>query len=103
MSKTEKALAELVNNTLRTTEHKKGTGRIPAPIQVLTPSEAILAESEYVDAPQCVGRVLAEPLVHMPPCVPAYMCGEVLGEDAVRFINGRVRVVKEPVGIFRRR
>ncbi len=102
-SKTEKALEELVNNTLRTMEHKEGTGRIPAPIQVLTPSEAILAESEYVDAPQCVGRVLAEPLVHMPPCVPAYMCGEVLGEDAVRFINGRVRVVKEPVGIFRRR
>ena len=77
--------------------------RIPVPVQVLTPAEAILAESEYVDASQCVGRVLAEPLVHMPPCVPVYMCGEVLGEDAVRFVQGRVRVVKEPVGIFRRK
>ena len=67
------------------------------PLQVLTPAEAILAESEYVDASQCVGRVLAEPLVHMPPCVPVYMCGEVLGEDAVRYVRGRVRVVKEPV------
>ena len=71
--------------------------RIPVPLQVLTPAEAILAESEYVDASQCVGRVLAEPLVHMPPCVPVYMCGEVLGEDAVRYVRGRVRVVKEPV------
>ena len=71
--------------------------RIPAPGLVLTPAEAILAESEYVDAAQCVGRVLAEPIVSMPPCVPLYMCGEVLGENAVRFIKGRVRVVKEPV------
>lgn len=76
--------------------------RIPAPVQVLTPAEAVLAESEYVDASQCAGRVLAEPLVHMPPCVPVYMCGEVLGEDAVRYVQGRVRVVKEPVGSFRR-
>ena len=77
--------------------------RIPVPVQVLTPAEAIWAESEYVDASQCVGRVLAEPLVHMPPCVPVYMCGEVLGKDAVRYIHGRVRVVKEPVGIFRKK
>ena len=79
------------------------TTRIPVPVQVLTPAEAIWAESEYVDASQCVGRVLAEPLVHMPPCVPVYMCGEVLGKDAVRYIHGRVRVVKEPVGIFRKK
>lgn len=77
--------------------------RIPVPVQVLTPAEAIWAESEYVDTSQCVGRVLAEPLVHMPPCVPVYMCGEVLGKDAVRYIHGRVRVVKEPVGIFRKK
>ena len=71
--------------------------RVPAPLCVLTPAEAVWAESEYVDASHCIGRVLAEPLVTMPPCVPLYMCGEVLGEDAVPFVNGRVRVVKEPI------
>ncbi|MBP5354804.1 MAG: aminotransferase class I/II-fold pyridoxal phosphate-dependent enzyme [Lachnospiraceae bacterium] len=78
-----------------------GAKRIPVPVQVLTPAEAMWAESEYVDASQCIGRVLAEPLVHMPPCVPVYMCGEVLGKDAVKYVKGRVRVVKEPVARFR--
>ena len=61
----------------------------------LTPAQAILAESEYVDARDAVGRILAETVVSMPPCVPVYMCGEVLGEDAFSYIKGTVRVIKE--------
>lgn len=103
----EKLSAEPAADKTEDTEHSaetvSGPERIPVPLQVLTPAEAILAESEYVDASQCVGRVLAEPLVHMPPCVPVYMCGEVLGEDATRYVRGRVRVVKEPVATFRRK
>ena len=71
--------------------------RLTAPVKVLTPAEAILAQSEYVDAAHCAGRILAEPYVCMPPCVPPYVCGEVLGEDAAAFVRGRVRVVTEPV------
>ena len=89
--------ADAAKDAEKQTAAETGDGRIPVPGRVLTPAEAILAESEYVDASQCVGRVLAEPLVHMPPCVPIYMCGEVIGEDAAHFIKGRVRVVKEPV------
>ncbi|MCR5086436.1 MAG: amino acid decarboxylase [Lachnospiraceae bacterium] len=71
--------------------------RVPRPTVVLMPSEAILAESEYVDATQCAGRVLAEPLLCCPPCVPVAMCGEALTESVARYVRGRVRVVKEPV------
>ena len=69
--------------------------RIPAPVRKMTPAQAILAESEYIDARDAVGRILAETVVSMPPCVPVYMCGEVLGEDALSYIKGTVRVIKE--------
>lgn len=70
-----------------------GEVRVPAPERAMTPAEAILAESEYVDARDCAGRILAEPLVSMPPCVPVYMCGEVLDAEARKYIRGSVRVV----------
>ena len=69
------------------------TIRMDAPARALTPAEAILMESEYVSARDCAGRILAEPLVSMPPCVPVYMCGEVLDAEAVKYIRGSVRVV----------
>lgn len=71
----------------------RGNIRLTAPERAMSPSEAILAESEYVDARDCAGRILAEPLVSMPPCVPVYMCGEVLDAEAIRYIRGSVRVV----------
>jgi len=92
------ALREMADSSKTGDEANEPSGeRVPAPVQILTPAETILAESEYVDAAACVGRILAEPLVSLPPCVPLYVCGEVLGDDAVRFVSGRVRVVKEPV------
>ena len=80
-----------------TSEAEPRSGRIPAPVRVLSPAEAVLAESEYVDAAHCAGRVLTEPAVSMPPCVPVYMSGEVLGADAPQYVRGRVRVAREPV------
>lgn len=99
--KVREALIELAGKfPARTTEQEAGEAseqaaniRLKAPERAMTPAEAILAESEYVGARDCVGRILAEPLVSMPPCVPVYMCGEVLDAEAQQYIRGNVRVV----------
>ena len=56
--------------------------------------DALFADSEQIDVKESIGRILAEPLVHCPPCVPVYMLGEIIGEDILRFHSGKIRVVK---------
>lgn len=66
--------------------------------RALSIREAMLAESEWVDAGQAVGRILAQPSVFCPPAIPILVCGEVVDEAAVAAFAyygvNRIRVVK---------
>ena len=68
--------------------------RKKAPIRSMSFKDAMLAPSETVDAPDSVGRILAQPVLSCPPCVPVYMCGEVIGEEINNYCTGKVAVVK---------
>ena len=54
------------------------------PRRVCSPREALLAPQEILPLEQCRGRVLATPTVSCPPAVPILICGEEIGEDAIR-------------------
>jgi arginine/lysine/ornithine decarboxylase len=82
-------------NGVRTAAHSMDIARKPAPERALSFREALFAESEEVDVRESIGRVLAEPLVHCPPCVPPYMLGEVIGKDIVKYCSGKIRVLKQ--------
>ena len=69
--------------------------RKPAPIKAMTFKDALFADSEMVDVEESIGHILAEPLVHCPPCVPPYMCGEIIGDDILKFRKGKIRIVKQ--------
>ena len=49
---------------------------------------------EELDAKESVGRILAEPMLHCPPCVPLLVMGEVIDEETVKKLTGKVRVIK---------
>lgn len=68
--------------------------RKPAPKRAMTFREALFADFEEIDVHESIGRILAEPLVHCPPCVPPYMLGEIIGEDIEKYCSGKIRVVK---------
>ena len=51
--------------------------------QILSVREAMLSDSEILPVQQCVGRVLAAPMVGCPPAVPILVCGEQITEQAV--------------------
>ena len=46
--------------------------------------QALFATAEVLPLDQCVGRVLASPIVSCPPAVPILVGGEVVDEDAIR-------------------
>ena len=52
--------------------------------KVMSIREAAFAERETVPASDSLGRVLAAATVSCPPAVPIVVCGERIGEDAVR-------------------
>ncbi|MBR2823456.1 MAG: PLP-dependent transferase [Clostridia bacterium] len=56
----------------------------PRARRMASPREAMLNPTEVRPLEQCLGRVLADPCVSCPPAVPILMCGEVIGEDAIR-------------------
>lgn len=68
------------------------------PERAMSAREAILAESEYIQVQNAVGRVAAEPYCPCPPAIPAAMPGEVLGEREVlelrRYGILKIKVVK---------
>lgn len=49
-----------------------------APVQALSIREAAFAARETLPVEECEGRVLAEPALACPPCVPVALCGEVI-------------------------
>ena len=60
--------------------------------QKMSFSSAIMADSETVPSENAIGRILADPVVSTPPCVPLYMCGEEI-ESVIPTEN--VRVIKD--------
>ncbi|MBQ8552492.1 MAG: aminotransferase class V-fold PLP-dependent enzyme [Clostridia bacterium] len=65
---------------------------------VMTPREAMLSPSEVIPVSAALGRVLADVNVSCPPAIPIVMCGEQIGNDALRAFEyygiTSVRVVK---------
>lgn len=61
--------------------------------QVFTPQEALYMETETVKIKDSVGRVLSEPAISCPPCVPIYMAGERITKTWDS--DGYVKVIKE--------
>ena len=66
--------------------------------QVLTPAQALLAESELVNTENSKRKVAAETLCPCPPAIPLVMVGERVDEDTVKRLteNGfyQLRIVK---------
>ncbi len=48
----------------------------PRPVPVLTPRQAILAESEVLPVAQCLNRVSTAAAISCPPAIPLAVCGE---------------------------
>ena len=61
----------------------------------MDPYEAMLSDAEYVPSADSIGRILAQPIISCPPCVPEYMAGERI--TSVPSGREYVRVVKETV------
>ena len=66
------------------------------PIKAMSFMEAMLAQPEKVNIKKSIGRILAQPVLNCPPCVPVYMCGEVIGEDILKIYSAdsEISVVK---------
>ena len=60
--------------------------RKETPRKVMSMHDALLAKTEQVQATDCIGRTLAEPVLSCPPCVPLYVYGEKIGEDILKYI-----------------
>ena len=71
------------------------SSRFPDPERVMSPKEAMMAPSEAVMVKDSIGRILASPVLTCPPCVPLYMCGEVIGENISDYYSGEIMVVKQ--------
>ncbi len=52
-------------------------------VSVMSPHDALLADSECIQVHQSKGRILSAPNVSCPPAVPFVVCGEVIDESAV--------------------
>ena len=57
--------------------------KLPKPVRVCSPREAILSPSVEIDAKDSLGRTLANPTVACPPAVPVVVCGERIDEAAI--------------------
>lgn len=68
------------------------------PRVIMTPREALLAECEYIDVADALGRIAAEAYCPCPPAIPAAMPGEILGEreteELRRYGIFNIKVVK---------
>jgi arginine/lysine/ornithine decarboxylase len=71
---------------------------LPIGKRVMSIREAMLSQSEWVDAAAAVGRVLAQPSVFCPPAIPILVCGEIIDEAAIAAFSyygvQKIRVVK---------
>ncbi len=68
------------------------------PLAVMTPREAIIAQSELLPIAECVGRVAAALTVGCPPAVPIVVSGEMVDADHLPILRyygiEKLRVVK---------
>ncbi len=68
------------------------------PERVMTPRDAMLADSEVLPTESCLGRILATVTVGCPPAVPILVSGERISEDSLRVLEyygvSTLRVVK---------
>lgn len=96
-TKTENQDIEKLKNTLVAIERKSPLSELESVhkkgMPVMSPYEAIMSDSEIIQAENSVGRILAEPILSCPPCVPEYMAGERI--TAVPKQCEHVRVVKQ--------
>ena len=75
--------------------NKANTKRIPQPIRSMSFKDAMMARAEYVDVKDSLGRIMAQPVLSCPPCVPLYVYGEVIGEDILNYYSGKITVVSQ--------
>ena len=72
---------------------------VPHPLPVMTPRQAILAESETLPIEQCLNRVSAAAAISCPPAIPLAVCGERIDQqvlDCLRYYGvSACAVVKE--------
>ena len=87
---TEKELSALSRCMLALPRRRPITESQPAPAaseRVLTPHEALMRPFESIPAEQSLGRILASPSVNCPPAVPILVCGERVGEQALKLFR----------------
>jgi len=98
LEKTEISLKKILSEyseTFKEAESIPTYERIPKPVQALSFKKAVLSPSEYVSVEQSIGRIMAQPVLSCPPCVPVYMYGEVIGENIIKYCkNKKIKVVK---------
>ena len=64
-------------------------------IRSMTFKDAMMARAEYVDVKDSLGRIMAQPVLSCPPCVPLYVYGEVIGKDILNYYSGKITVVSQ--------
>ncbi len=60
---------------------------LPEPVSRLSPREALFHPGRERDVHACLGKVLVSPTVSCPPAIPIVVCGEVIGEAAIRLMD----------------
>ena len=60
---------------------------IPLPDKVMTPREAIFAESEVLPIEACLGRICALSVIGCPPAIPIVICGERIDEGVLENLH----------------
>lgn len=79
---------EIMADSLCSVERRKAITEavpsIPRSEAILTPREAIFAESERIGSSRSEGRILTQFNISCPPAVPIAVCGERINSDAVK-------------------
>lgn len=65
----------------------EGPPPLTAPERVLSPHDAMFAETVRLPLPECEGRICAELTVSCPPAVPVVMCGERIDAAVLRVLS----------------
>ena len=65
----------------------EGPPPLTAPKRVLSPRDAMFAETVRLPLAECEGRICAELTVSCPPAVPVVMCGERIDAAVLRVLS----------------
>ena len=57
--------------------------QLPRPERVMTPRQAMLAESELLPPEQCLNRISAAAAISCPPAIPLAVCGERIDRQVI--------------------